>query len=546
MEGTMSNLVKSIPRSVSTAILVLVLMASQSASQELAFPGAEGFGRFVTGGRGGRVVKVSNLNDSGPGSLRAAIDMSGPRIIVFETGGLINLNSNLIIKNNDITIAGQTAPGDGICLAGAQLTVKARNVIIRGLRVRVGSSVFENAILFIRPASNVIVDHCSFSWSRDAVVQTWDSVNTITIQNCIIAEPLNTAGASAHAVAFGPGPKDLESRFLTNATLYRNIIAHSKARNPKVHYEAEVINNLVYNWMSYACFASVYANFDFIGNHYIEGPNTGGANTISLQLPDPSLRIFVNDNITPERPANNGNNWNIVNGAEAYRAFNRLNPSGLVPSPVGEVLEDVRANAGAILPARDEVDTRIINDILMKTGGIIASENEVGGFPDYDEGSAPSDNDDDGMPNQWEIENGSNPNNADAAGDVDQDGYANIEEYINGLFFGITTSKSDLDGVIPSGFAVHQNYPNPFNPSTTLRYDLPEDSNVMVTIYNVLGQPVANLFDGEQVAGSHELEWVAQSVNGKPLASGPYFYRVQATSVTGKTFDRTMKLILMK
>jgi len=474
--------------------------------------------------------------------------MTGPRIVVFETGGLIDLRSPLVIKNNDITIAAQTAPGDGICVTGDQITVKARNVIIRGLRVRVGASVFKHAIQIIRPASNVIIDHCSFSWARDAMVATWDTVSKITIQNCIISEPLNSAGASAHAVALGPGPGENQngSRYLTDATFYHNVIAHSRGRNPKVHYQAEVINNLTYNWINLACYVSMYAQLDFIGNHYILGPSSGNVNTISLQTPKPALRIFVDDNITPERPANNGNNWNIVSAAPNYRSFNRMHFSGLVASPVSEVLEYVRANAGALLPARDEVDARIMDDIVLNRGGVIGSENEVGGFPVYDAGSALPDADDDGMPDRWETENGTNPGNDDSAGDIDHDGFTNVEEYVNGAYLGITTDKSDPDDVIPSGFAVHQNYPNPFNPSTTLRYDLPEDSKVTVTIYNILGQPMVNLLDGEQRAGRQELEWVAITANGAPMPSGPYFYRVQATSVSGKTFDRTMKLVLLK
>jgi hypothetical protein len=457
------------------------------------------------------------------------------------------------------------------------------------------------------------------------MVATWDFVSDITIQNCIIAEPLL---GDAHSVALGPGPgpDDDGSRYLTNASLIRNLIAHGKGRNPKVHYHAEVANNLVYNWQNYACYPSMYAELDFIGNYYKRGPSSGEAKTVYLEQPRSGMQIYVSGNRTPELPNGGTNQWSIVQGSNQYQSTGRIHSSGYQAMPWDEVFEHVLDNAGAI--PRDPVDARIEDDVRDGTGDIISSESEVGGYPSYGSSPAPSDVDNDGMPDTWENEHGLNMNNSsDGNTDRNGDGYTNIEEYINGLFTGetipppITIECSEVNGMIgrcvsggtlkvkvglkntshtgetievtidgtpregvldntghalisasgygsgdhtatltnpagclnpitinctggasmeewddPAELEVIQlpiktslvgNYPNPFNPTTTIRYQVAEDTFVSLKIYDVLGREVRTLVDGFVKAGSHETVFDASD-----LVSGVYAYRLVTNSTT--------------
>ena len=607
------------------AILILCVPPSLVA-QLRAFPDAFGFGAFTPGGRGGTIKFVTNLNNSGPGSLRAAVEASGPRIVVFRVSGIINLTSELEISNPYITIAGQTAPGAGICLKGDQLGTETHDVIVRGLRVRTGLAAGNMGRGFqAGPDSrNVIIDHCSFSWSQDALVATWDTVSNITIQNCIISEVLSGGG---HSVALGPGPGDNEdgSRYLTNASFIRNLVAHGEGRNPKVHYHAEVANNLVYNWENFGCFPSMYAELDFIGNYYKRGPSSGEAKTVTLDDPRNGMRIYVSGNRTPELPNGGTNQWSIVNGSTNYQSTTRLHSSGYTPLPWTEVFEHVLDNAGAI--PRDPVDARIEGHVRSGTGAIIDNESQVGGYPNYGSTPAPPDVDNDGMPDVWETAHGLNPNVADGNNDRNGDGYTNIEEYINGLFTGeiipppstidcsevnamITrclvggtlkvkvglkntshtgeTVEITIDGVphegvidntghalitvggfsggnhtatltnppgclnpvtancsagasmdewdepmeleetqLPVKTSLVGNYPNPFNPTTTIRYQLAEDTFVSLRVYDMLGREVRTLVDGFVKAGTHEATFDASE-----LVSGVYAYRLVTNSIT--------------
>jgi pectate lyase len=414
--------------------LISLALAAETFSQSSlpAFPGAVGFGASTVGGRGGRVIFVTNRNNSGPGSFRDACEASGPRIVIFKTGGTIELLETLEIMEPYITIAGQTAPGGGICLKGELFVVRTDEVIVRNMRFRVGGvgTPFTYSAQLGEGSNNIIFDHCSFSWSRNDVFLTWDTVSDITLQDCIFSEAFD----DGKTVSLGPGPGNNEngSPYLTNSSFVRNLIAHGKGRNPKVHYQSEVINNLVYNWGNYACYASMLAEMDFIGNHYISGPSGGPSSTVSLQDPKPSMRIYLSDNRTPELPNGGSNQWSIVNGSNQYQSTTRLHSSGLQPMPSSQVYDFVLDNAGAL--PQDAVDLRIKNDVRNGTGRLINSETEVGGFPVYAVGTPPVDTDNDGLPDSWESTHGLNPNNAsDANLDRNGDGYLNIEEYINSL-----------------------------------------------------------------------------------------------------------------
>jgi len=410
-----------------------------------AFPGAEGFGSTTAGGRGGTVIEVANLNDDGPGSLRAACENVGPRVIVFRTGGTIILKSDIEIENPYITIAGQTAPGDGICIRRGAIRVYTHDVIIRGLRIRVGDESGGPPLdnrdgLGIAnsdtPPYNIIIDHCSISWGLDENVATWFNCHDITFQWCIVSEGILTDGES-YGMLIGD--------YSENISVHHNLFAHNKDRSPllKNNTTAEVINNVVYNWRWYA--TRTLSNANIMGNLYKTGSNWTGGNGVAVDDME-GVQIFVLNNIGPGRETNTGDNWLAVYGLETHRSdVMVMSPSNVKIDDVTNIFESVLGSAGAIAPHKDPVDERIIQSVLDGTGSIISSQNEVGGWPLYNSGQAPLDSDHDGMPDSWEFARGLNPNASnDANQDRNGDGYTNIEEYINSLI------PMPSDGTVPA------------------------------------------------------------------------------------------------
>jgi len=409
-----------------------------------AFPGAEGYAKFATGGRGGQVIKVTNLNDSGSGSLRAAVEASGPRIVVFETGGTITLNSTLEIDNGDITIAGQTAPGDGIVLRRHPLRINADNVIIRGIRVWLGEDVrSDNDAAAIGPrVHNLIIDHSVILWGIDENIGlngAYGEIGDVTISWSIIAEGLQNSVHSEGAHSRGS-----LNRGASNVSYIKNLFAHNHTRNPRFardNVTGEIINNLIYNHGSAAMQAAGDNQTSWIGNNIIRSTDSGNINGLEVDSPSNSTQVYVRDNMGPGRPSNSGNEWDIVscdgcgsdNGESAYRVMSPPVPlSGAIELPVEAVKDTVLAYVGAF--PRDVHTQRIIDDVRNNSGSIIDSPEDVGGYPTMAQGTPPQDSDDDGMPDSWETANGLNPNDSsDATGDFDSDGYTNIEEYINSL-----------------------------------------------------------------------------------------------------------------
>ncbi|WP_281632480.1 pectate lyase family protein [Flavobacterium luteolum] len=442
--------------------------------EPFAFPGAEGGGSKATGGRGGKVIKVTSLEDTDtPGTLRNAINQKGARIIVFDISGTIYLKSALHIKNNDITIAGQTAPGDGICVAHYDVSVSADNVIMRYLRFRMGDlNKIEADALGGRFQKNVIIDHCSVSWSTDECVSFYQNEN-FTLQWCIISEALKNSFHAKGSHGYGGiwGGK--------NATFHHNLVASNDSRNPRLGEYAnhafaltdlvDLRNNVIYNWGGNSCYGGEAMNVNIVNCYYKPGPATVkkdriisiDKNTKGNISPNPVYNIwgkyYINGNVIEGSPQTTKDNW-------TYGVFNQFSPGyGAVSDADKKAIKQntphkalpvtthtaqkaydlVLQYAGASL-IRDAVDIRIINDVksgnvTIKDGGngskngMIDTQNAVGGWPNLASGITLKDTDNDGMPDEWEKSNGLHPVKNDANGHNLSKIYDNIEVYLNSI-----------------------------------------------------------------------------------------------------------------
>ena len=447
-----------------------------------AFPGAEGHGKYVTGGRGGKVIYVTNLNDdNNPGSLRYALNQSGPRIILFKISGTIQLKSTLKITKGDVTIAGQTAPGDGITLRDYPVSVDADNVIIRFLRFRMGDAAQqEGDALGGREIDRVIIDHCSMSWSTDECVSFYQNEN-FTLQWCLISESLRNSvhnkGAHGYGGIWG-GRK---------ASFHHNLLAHHDSRNPRLGEMngspfaltdlVDLRNNVIYNWQGNSCYGAEGMNVNIVNCYYKPGPATGSSKReriISIDketetgFPTTGIwgKFFIDGNVLSASQRATNDNW-------TYGVYNQFNSSyGVVsaadkeamrnttPHNIGEITTHTAEKAydrvlefsGACL-VRDTVDKRIIRDVSTGTAtfmtggngsvnGIIDTQDHVGGWPLLNSLPAPADSDNDGMPDDWEDLHGLEKNSPDDAQLTTVDGmYPNIEVYINSLVAEITGNQ---------------------------------------------------------------------------------------------------------
>lgn len=404
------------------AFIALFLLTRGSYGASLpVFPGAMGHGSDTKAGRGGSILRVTNLNDAGEGSLRAAIEIQGPRIIVFETSGTIQLRADLVVASPFVTIAGQTAPSPGINLRGAGLRIQTHDVLVQHIRVRVGDSPEgpspsnRDALQVLGPkAYNVVVDHVSGSWGIDENMSTWRTVQNVTFSNNLICEglyrSLHTEGP--HSMGF------LLGDFAKKVTLIGNLFAHNRSRNPQLKSDtsAEVVNNLVYNIGTPYSFLSVgaadYNNgpsyVSAVGNVFISGPNTP-SHTPGVKVENSAplgTQVYVADNIAP----------GVVLLPTSHEvSIPPIWHESLIVHPASQVEDRVLRFAGARPADRDAVDTRIVNEVRNRTGAIIDSQTEVGGWPilvrNYRPFKAPP-----------------NP-----SGDDDGDGYSNIEELLHQL-----------------------------------------------------------------------------------------------------------------
>jgi len=421
--------------------------------RQLAFPGAEGFGAYARGGRGGEVIYVTNLNDSGPGSLRAAVEDTLPRTVLFKVSGTIELESKLIISTPYITIAGQTAPGDGICLKNFPLQVTGtHDVIIRCIRVRPGidSGLPGDQIdaIDIAYSRHVIIDHCSASWSTDETLNTGHGSHDITVQWCMISEPLNfsvhTKG-KPHGYAATIGGQ--------RASYHHNLFANAAGRNPSVAGSPgrdevfDFSNNVVFNWQHRTCDGKP-VQINFVGNYYKPGPATReNVKRRLVRIEDASKyghtsKWYISDNIIEGYPGYTEDNWRGAvdfeegTSMEKNRSYTAFENGGYVVRDPEQIYEEVLANVGVIAPGRDKVEERIIREV--RTGkttygdGIIDRVDQTEGWPELKSIPAPKDTDNDGMPDEWEKQYGLDPENpTDGSEDRDGDGYTNLEQYLN-------------------------------------------------------------------------------------------------------------------
>jgi hypothetical protein len=453
-----------------TTLCCLVLLFSAKA-QPLAFPGAEGFGRYTTGGRGGKVIVVNTLDDDGAGSFRKAVTAKGPRIVVFAVSGTIHLQSKLEIKGN-VTIAGQTAPGDGICLADYPVSLSGDNIIIRYLRFRMGDKNQNKGKVDGGGADdafggtrrkNIVIDHCSMSWSTDEAFSVYSGDST-TLQWNMISEPLN------YSYHFETGDKDFERHGYggiwggKHTSAHHNLFAHCNSRNPRFdgirnipEENVDFRNNVIYNWGGNNAYAGEGGNYNIVNNYYRCGPET--KKNVMYQVVNPWNKPpaipygkwFVEGNYVDGSHEVSSNNWLGVRMSEKNvddpALAKATAPFAIVPvitQPAIEAFELVLKSVGCSLPNRDTLDERIINDVKQRKGRFIdvqggyphgtAYEATVNAWPALKSLPALPDKDQDGMPDDWEAANKLNPADAgDAAVYTLDKQYTNVEVYINGL-----------------------------------------------------------------------------------------------------------------
>lgn len=483
-------------------------------AQVPAFPGAEGDGMYTTGGRGGKILYVTKLTDDGTtGTLRWAINQSGARIIMFKVAGIIPLTSELRIKNSNLTIAGQSAPGDGICLKNYPVVVQASNVIIRFMRFRMGDEAaaadklagntsysWDGAdAIWGKDASNIILDHCSMSWNIDECASFYDNKN-FTMQWCILAESLRNSvhskGAHGYGGIWGGEP----------ATFHHNLLAFHDSRNPRfcgsrytnspATEKVNFTNNVIYNWGSNSGYAGEGGYYNMMNNYYRSGKATKTSNGVYYRIFSPNAddgsntqpkgvwgHFHLSGNIMINTPSVTENNWLGFQPSGTYSDSIKSEvpfefPPYLRLQRADSAYLSVTSFAGASLK-RDAVDTRIVNNVLNgtvtvtsgsngSTGGFIDSQADVGGWPEYtyDPASVPSDTDADGMPDDWETSKGLNPNDATDGSTKTLDGqYTNVEVYLNELAAPVVNRQYLESNTAVNEIQANSSlriYPNPF------------------------------------------------------------------------------------
>ncbi|MBN1653436.1 MAG: hypothetical protein JXA30_06635 [Deltaproteobacteria bacterium] len=401
---------------------------SDSGGETLAFPGAEGFGRYSSGGRGGEVYHVTNLNDSGAGSFRDAVSQPN-RIVVFDVGGVIDVSERIVINRN-IYVAGQTAPGGGITIYGNGIALNgdSGNDIIRYIRIRMGKNGdSEKDAVSISEGQDYMFDHVSISWGRDGTLDVnGTGIDNLSFQECIIAQGINNSNHSTGGLMQSGTWSVIRSLYIDN-----------KTRNPKARGSHEFINNVLYNWATDGYImgdTSGVSECNLIGNYFIYGPSSSSNTHITNTTP--TFYLYAEDNWV------DSNKNGVLDGSlmTDYKTATVMDTPFDYPGVIERLsaqaaLDHVIDHVGASL-VRDDVDNLLINQILSygTEGQIINTEDDngiLGNVGTPANGTPPADSDGDGMPDAWESARGLHPGSADDTGDDDHDGYTNIEEYLS-------------------------------------------------------------------------------------------------------------------
>jgi pectate lyase len=446
------DIVKSVPRAETPRPLAARKPIVESPLP--VFPGAEGFGTRTPAGRGGKVIEVTSLADRGPGTLRAALADPNPRIIVFRVGGIIEAKEPFTIDHPFVTVAGQTAPGDGILIKNAGLQVATHDVLIQYLRIRPGNegpiAPENNDAIQLNGASNVVVDHVSASWGEDETVQTWFGAYDITFSWCLVSEALDKSrhpkGRHGGGFLIGDGSD--------RVTIHHCLMAHNDFRNPLIAQSGlvDLVENVIYNWGRSA--AEIYTDqktdlttqVNFIGNVYLQGPSSNPELFEFVINSEPKAgkappQVYAKDNLGPRRTSSGADEyalislgWGGVRVPDEYRTAKPFETRGVSRLQGSDLTNAVLVGAGATLPQRDAVDQRVAESLPKKQGQMINSPLEVSGYPNMKGGEPPVDSDHDGMPDDWEKQMGLNPRDpGDAARDHNGGGYTNIEAYLHSL-----------------------------------------------------------------------------------------------------------------
>ncbi len=440
----------------------LILMASLAgfpiysnaqSGESLAFPGADGFGKYATGGRGGRMVEVTNLNDDGAGSFRQAVTAKGSRIVIFKVSGTIHLKKAITISSPNLTIAGQSAPGDGICISGAPVNFKANNMIVRFLRFRLGDlgHSHESCVSAIG-YTQILFDHCSFSWGTDYNAIFYNNAD-FTAQWCIFSESLYKPKKSKNAQGSGVMAGGMKASF------HHNLFAHNAKWNPYFdgasHHQStaekelvEFQNNVIYNWGENSSYENGGGNFNVINNYYKPGPATTKENKSKVLSISGNGKFFLGGNIIFSGNSISSDNWRGVLDINKLKKEIKSDirfESGITGKvqPAEDAYIDVMAKAGASF-RRDDTDSRIIQStgtgsaihggVFGDKKGIIDSQQTIGGWPVLKSAEPKTDSDGDGIPDDWEKKKGLDPNNgSDAMTRTLDQHYDNIEVYLNDL-----------------------------------------------------------------------------------------------------------------
>lgn len=547
--------------------VISMMFSTELSTQPIAFPGAEGGGKYSVGGRGGEVVKVTNLNDSGEGSLREAVNQPGARTIVFDVSGTIMLESRLSIRQDSITIAGQTAPGDGITIGGHEMFIQANHVIIQHIRFRSGDVADREVdALWGRFNNHIMIDHVSASWGIDEVLSIYANDST-TVQWSIISEGLYNSVHDKGLRSYG----GIWGGF--NTTFHHNLMAHNASRVPRIAGEGTTVrsenldirNNIFYNWGINSMYGGENSKVNVVANYYKPGPATRDNVRSRIVLPyDDQSRWYIEGNYVEGDSAISADNWSgelrfFYDATPEMRAYDPFPYAEVKTYTPHEAFNLVLEHAGATLPRRDPIDKRIINEVRTGTAtydgsselnyrtrysideptGIIDSQDDVGGWPEMKSEEPPVDSNGDGVPDEWAIANGfdvDTPLNKTYA----SDGYTYLEKYLHSLSSPITTTPRQI-AQIPQNFIVYQNYPNPFNPETNIKYEIPENGSVSVRIYDLQGRFVRELVNREHNAGTYTVRWDGTNRFNERVASSVYFAVVRF-----ETAMQTIKLQLIK